>query len=161
MGLPANSKTQGQRCTHLVALVPVTRLSNAPALALLSSRKDIRMRPLVYGYIRVFPRDPRRQPDCFRGGIESYACSEGLDLAEVFVEQTAAEGYGERPAFTALMEALRPGEAYGVIVPGLRHLSRFSGVQFFVCSLIQRETGARVISLDSPHPPPGLVVEPK
>jgi DNA invertase Pin-like site-specific DNA recombinase len=119
------------------------------------------MRPLVYGYIRVFPCDPRRQPDSLRNDIEVYAHREGLLLAEVFVERTAAEGYGERPAFTALMEALRPGKAYAVIVPGLRHLSRFSGVQFFVCSLIQRETGARVISLEPPHPPPGLVVEPK
>jgi DNA invertase Pin-like site-specific DNA recombinase len=119
------------------------------------------MRPLVYGYIRSFPCDHRSQLNCLRAGIEQYALREGLALAEILVEKTAAEGYGERPAFTALMEALRPGEAYGVIVPGLRHLSRFSGVQFFICSLIQRETGTRVISLGPPHPPAGLVVEPK
>jgi hypothetical protein len=82
-------------------------------------------------------------------------------LAEVFVEESLAEGYGERPAFTALIEELRSSDGYGVIVPGLWHLSRFSGVQFFICSLIQRETGAQVISLDTRDPPPGLVVEPK
>jgi hypothetical protein len=119
------------------------------------------MRPLVYGYIRRFPRDSRSQRDCLRAGIEGYAEREGLALAEVFVEESLAEGYGERPAFTALIEALRSMEGYGVIVPGLWHLSRFSGVQFFICSLIQRETGAQVISLDTRDPPPGLVVEPK
>jgi hypothetical protein len=153
---------QGQRRIRLNSLQPHPEAEpcSGAGPAATTRRKDKDMRPLVYGYIRSFPCYSRRQLDCLRRDIEGYARCEGLALAEIFVEQTAAEGYGERPAFTALMEVLRPGEAYGVVVPGLVHLSRFSGVQFFICSLIQRETGARVISLDAPDPP-GLVVEPK
>ena len=107
----------------------------------------------MYGYLRVEPAD---EPN-LTAELHAHAKREGLTLAHVFTDRynDGAEQV-DRHGFSALVDALRRPGVYGVLVPSLDHLSRFSGVRHAMCTLIQVETGARVLvmdtSVDEPKP---------
>ena len=105
------------------------------------------MQPLVYGYLRVGVADATDLIDDLR----AYAKREGLTLAHAFTDcyEDGAEQV-ERHGFSALVDALMRPDVYGVLVPSLDHLSRFSGVRHAMCTLIQLETGAQILMMNAP-----------
>lgn len=113
----------------------------------------VTMQPLVYGYIRLGPADDPAAGECLAHELAAHAEREGLTLADIFVdhcETGAAERLG-RSAFMAMVQSLRRPGVYGVLVPSLSHFSRFPGVHEAMRTLIELETGARVLVLN--HPP--------
>lgn len=79
--------------------------------------------PVVYGYMRIEGSAPEGEVGRLRRDMEEYAQSEGLALAEVFVDRSNEEDGGSA-AFAGLMRALAATEAQAVLVPTPRHLAR-------------------------------------
>src|SRR5262249_16388033 len=94
-----------------------------------------------------------------------YAHREGLTLAEVFTDRDRGgnEELG-RAGFVVMVESLRRPGVYGVLIPSLRHFSRFPGVHKAMRALIELETGARVFvmngSQEDGHDTPGRTTDP-
>lgn len=100
----------------------------------------------MYGYVRVGLADRPNLIDELR----AHSKREGLTLAHVFTDryEDGPEQF-ERHGFSALVNALKRPGVYGVLVPSLDHLSRFPGVRQAMCTLIQLETGARILAMDT------------
>lgn len=104
----------------------------------------------MYGYLRVEPADGPRAGNRLTDELRAHAKREGLTLAHVFTDcYKDGSAQFERHGFSALVDALRRPGVYGVLVPSLDHLSRFSGVRHAMCTLIQLETGARVLVMNT------------
>jgi hypothetical protein len=131
---------------------PATLLPEAVAgLALhVSPKRGSIVRPLVYGYIRLATTDAPDRCACLTRELASYAEREGMALAEVFTDRdTGSSTEAGRAGFVVMVQALRRPGVYGVLVPSLRHFSRFPGVHKAMCALIEVQTGARVLPIDA------------
>jgi hypothetical protein len=131
---------------------PATLLPEAVAgLATHRTGRPLTVRPLVYGYIRLGPADAPDTGDCLTRELASYANREGLTLADVFTDRYE-EGCDQliRSAFVVMVESLKRPGVYGVLIPSLNHFSRFPGMCQAMRTLIELETGARVLVMDQP-----------
>lgn len=108
------------------------------------------LQPLVYGYVRVGPTDPPESDERLTCALRLHAKHEGLTLAHVFTDhyQDGSEQF-ERNRFSALVDALKRPGGYGVFIPSLGHFSRFPGMCQAMCTLIQLETGVRVLVMNN------------
>jgi hypothetical protein len=78
-----------------------------------------RPRPLLLGYIRVDALTSRTALPRAEAELAVFADREGFSLGTVYVEKGSAPG-----AFHALMaEMTRKEDAWGVVVPDLRHVT--------------------------------------
>lgn len=98
------------------------------------------VRPLILGYLLARPDTSGDLVDWLHSELANYAEREGFALAEVFVERENSSS----PALSALIDALRRGEAKAVVVPALDHLSGFPCGPHSLRLLLERETGACV-----------------
>ena len=101
------------------------------------------MQSVVFGYIRVRAGTDRREVTRLTELVADFADRSGLTVTEIFIEsQTPATS-----AFAALTEAARRGNADLVIVPELSHFGQIPGVQTAMKGLLERETGAVVVTV--------------
>jgi len=77
------------------------------------------VRPLALGYLRLWAADPPEAAAGLTAEVRSYADKEGLTLGEVYTDRfdLPTDGPG-RPAFGALMDAVRRCDPEAVIIPG-------------------------------------------
>jgi len=109
------------------------------------------LQPLVYGYLRIGPADPPERSERLTVELREHAKREGLTLAHVFADRYKdGSDQFERNGFSALVDALRRPGVYGVLIPSLSHFSRFAGMRQAMCTLIQLETGVRVLVMNEP-----------
>lgn len=149
---------------HRKPVGPATLLPEAVAGPTFHVRpgRALTVRPLVYGYIRLGPSDAADRGDCLLRELAAYAEREGLTLADVFTDRDEAGQVG-RSAFVVMVELLHQPGVDGVLIPSLRHFSRFAGVHQAMRSLIELETGAHVFVMDHPrkerHDAPGRTTD--
>jgi hypothetical protein len=82
----------------------------------------------VYGYISSGHAD-EAEIDRLHDQLTAHAESEGLALAEIFVDRGIRPGRTVRPGLTVLLEADMRSEASGVLVANLDHLSPLPAVR--------------------------------
>ncbi|MGH3759883.1 recombinase family protein [Actinophytocola sp.] len=97
-------------------------------------------RPL-FGYLRVGPLMPATEIEQLRRALANYARREGFTLLRTFVDDSPIH----TAALAELTDALRSGQAAHVLVPSLRHLAHFPGVQLAMKDLLESQTGVRVL----------------
>jgi hypothetical protein len=106
------------------------------------------MRPLLFGYLNVWPSTSDGELAAFTVALRAFAGTEGFTLGDVFAERAAGHG----TAFHALLHAVRRYEVRAVAVPALDHLARVPGVKLAKERL--ETEGARVLIV-RPGPGPG------
>lgn len=108
------------------------------------------LRPLALGYLRLYAADSPEVAAQIIAELHTYAEQEGLTLADVYTDllDPPADRPG-RSAFCAMMDALRSGDAYAVIISEPEHLSRLPGSYDARRTIIEAEAGARLIVI---HP---------
>lgn len=108
------------------------------------------VRPLALGYLRIHAADPPGFVATITAEMLAYAEVEGLSLAEVYTDWIEPPAPGaERAGFCALMDAVRRQDAHAVIIPSSAHLSRHSGNYQARRTIIETETGARLLTVHS------------
>jgi hypothetical protein len=102
------------------------------------------VRPLVLGYLRLGPTDTAEAVPALTARLHAFADREGLTLADLYTERHK----GDPTAFSALVDALcRPG-VYGVVTPSPDHFSALPGTGAAVRTMIEAETGARILVMN-------------
>ncbi|PZS26962.1 MAG: hypothetical protein DLM59_17205 [Pseudonocardiales bacterium] len=103
------------------------------------------VRPLTFGYLRLWPDEAADGGSGLVEEIEAFATREGMTLADVFTDPfDPAVDEPDRAGFCALMDALRRCHPSTVIVPSPDHLSRHPGGRRNCRVLIEHEAGARL-----------------
>ena len=102
-------------------------------------------RPLLFGYARLHLSDTTAGLPEVRGLMRAYAEIEGYEFVELFVEHDQ----GGTSAFAGLVDLLKRHPGSTVAVPSLAHFAKLVGLQEAMCRLIDEETGARVVVLDT------------
>ena len=108
------------------------------------------MRPLVFGYLRVWMADPPEVGVRLTAEMHAFAGREGLALADVYSDHfDPPHDHPDRSGFCALMDALRRHEASGVLIPSPEHLARMPRSYQARRTIIEIEAGARILVLHS------------
>ncbi len=76
-------------------------------------------RPDVYGFMRLTRTAPSRRRG-LSAVLDEYCRAHEFRMAALFVEHAPGDLYS--PAFVGLLDTLALPDAYGVVVPSLRHL---------------------------------------
>jgi hypothetical protein len=97
----------------------------------------------LLGYLRVGPLVSAAEIERLRRALADYARQEGFTLLRTFVDNSPMH----TAALAELIDALRSGEAAYVLMPSLRHLAHFPGVQLAMKDLLESQTGAWVLVL--------------
>jgi hypothetical protein len=107
-----------------------------------------RFRPLAVGYLRVWPSDPPGHADTLAVQLRAFAHRSGLALADTYTEQPGVSSH-EGAAFSALVEALHRPHINTVIIPTPEHFSWFGGMYRAMCTVIDMENGAAVLTMSN------------
>lgn len=112
------------------------------------------VQPLVLGYLRLPDTDAPEPAAMFIEAMRTYAEQEGMTLADCYIDRLdPADGFPDRSAFCALMDALRRLDASAVIIPAPEHLSRHARTFAARRTIIETEAGAQLLILPSGHRP--------
>ncbi|MEU0672061.1 hypothetical protein ABZ330_04095 [Streptomyces sp. NPDC006172] len=112
-----------------------------PLLASRSIPQEERMRPLMYGYMRLAASDDPDENRAVETELRRYTLREGFELERLFIERL---GSSDQSAFFGLVDARKTAEVKNVIVPSLWHFARLPGLQAAMRDHIEREIGARL-----------------
>ncbi|MFD5572975.1 hypothetical protein [Streptomyces cadmiisoli] len=119
-----------------------------PLLANRSSPQEERMRPVMFGYMRLAVSDDPGENEVIETELRRYSQGEGFELERLFIERL---GSSDESAFFGLVDALKTVEVKNVIVPSLWHFARLPGLQAAMRDHIERELGARLWVMQTPH----------
>lgn len=101
------------------------------------------MKPLAYGYMRVFCDVTEEDVRSVERRIQECAQELGFQLATTFQETVS----GSHDALQELIEELQRSEAEHVIVPSFNHFSKHSILQRLLLEQLEEDTGAEVHTL--------------
>jgi hypothetical protein len=111
---------------------------------------EAQVRPLVFGYLRVWAADPSEVGVRLTTEMHAFAEREGLMLADVYSDRfDPPADHPDRSGFCALMDALRRHEASGVLIPSPEHLARMPRSYQTRRTIIETEAGARILVVHS------------
>lgn len=102
--------------------------------------------PVVYGYLLAEVPD-ELEIAAWRREIRHFCRTQGLVLANVFVDRGALADTVPRPGLSGLLDVLTMPNTYGFVVPDLNHLSR-SMAALTVLALRISQTQAQIIVMD-------------
>jgi len=98
------------------------------------------VKPLIYGYLRVWTDTTEQDAARTERALIDYAHREGFTVAEIFVERP----YLPVPAFTGLIQAIERTETKDIVIPDLSHFCPFHGLGEARKAIIEHVAGARV-----------------
>ena len=98
------------------------------------------MRPLIYGYLRVWTDTTEQDAARVEAELIGYAQREGFTVAEVFVERP----YLPVPAFSGLIQAIAHTKTKDIVIPDLTHFCSFHGLGETMKAILEHIAGARV-----------------
>ena len=98
------------------------------------------MRPLIYGYLRVWTDTSEQDAARTERELIDYAQREGFAVPEIFVERP----YLPVPAFTGLIQAMARTETKDIVIPDLSHFCPFHGLGETMKAIIEHVAGGRV-----------------
>jgi DNA invertase Pin-like site-specific DNA recombinase len=98
---------------------------------------------VVYGYLR--PETPDElEIAAWRKDMAHFCREAGYRLAGVFIDRGVPHDCVKRPGLGGLLDVLALPETYGLVVPGIEHLSRDQATLMVLGLLISR-TDAHII----------------
>jgi hypothetical protein len=109
--------------------------------------QENRMRPSIYGYVRVVGEEGSDGDEDVRRELAAHAEREGFALDQIFKDRVQSS----EPAFSSMLDALKTGEVKDVIVPSLWHFARLPGLQDAMRQHVELETGARIWVVNGPR----------
>ena len=98
------------------------------------------MRPLIYGYLRVWTDTTAQDAARTQRELTDYAEREGFTVAEIFVERP----YLPVPAFSGLIQAIARTETKDIVIPDLSHFCPFHDLGAAMKAILEHVAGARV-----------------
>jgi len=98
------------------------------------------VRPLIYGYLRVWSDTSEEDAACTERELTDYAEREGFTVAEIFIERP----YLPVPAFNGLIQAIGHTQIKDIVIPDLSHFCPFHGLGETMKAIIEHIAGARV-----------------
>lgn len=102
-----------------------------------------RLRPLVVGYVRLQASDTPGVADLLIAEMRAFALRCGL--AGRHIHRTTRCVLPRGAVFSVLVEALRRPHIHAVVIPSPGQLCRFGGMYRARCTLIETETGAKML----------------
>lgn len=113
------------------------------------------MKPLALGYLRTSAADAPETVAALTNDMQVYADREGLTLADVYTDLIdPPDGSPDRAGFCAMMDAVRRGDTYAVVIPSPDHLSRRPSCYMARRTIIEAEGGAQLLVIDAGSDPP-------
>ena len=98
------------------------------------------MKPLIYGYLRVWTDTPDDEAARTQHELTDYAQLEGFTLAEIFIERP----YLPVPAFSGLIQAIQRTETKDIVVPDLSHFCPYNAPGDAMKAILEHVADARV-----------------
>jgi len=98
------------------------------------------VKPLIYGYLRVWTDTTEQDAARTQRELTTYAEREGFTVAEIFIERPNLPV----PAFTGLIQAIARTETKDIVVPDLSHFCPYHELGETMKAIIEHVAGARV-----------------
>ena len=109
--------------------------------------QETRMRPSIFGYVRIVGRKLPSDDDDVKRELASHAERTGFLLDRVFTECVRLPD----SAFSSMLAALKDSDIKDVIVPSLWHFAQLPGLQDAMRRHVELETGARIWIANGPE----------
>jgi len=104
------------------------------------SETDKALRPLIYGYLRVWTDTSDEDAARTERKLINYAEREGFTVAEIFVERP----YLPVTAFDGLIQAIARTGTKDIVVPDLSHFCPYHRLGSSMKAILEHVAGARV-----------------
>ena len=102
--------------------------------------EEMSVKPLIYGYLRVWTDTTEQDAARTEHELTEYAEREGFTVAEIFIERP----YLPVPAFTGLIQAIARTETKDIVIPDLSPFCPFHGLGETMKAILEHIAGARV-----------------